>query len=599
MAASYQLLITDYLFPMALLDPIRRWWNEARDDAVRNADLRFGLGIDNRKSIIENQSVPNLPPGALGPPGISNLNSQIQNPLAMPQPLREPPPQVTGDREQATGSGPQAVTIQRGDGRTSIYGVPATAITGGFLVDLGEYNSELMGRNALTTYEKMRRGDGQVDATLEACIQPILSAQWDIVPRNSELGVRGSGNGNGKNGVRGSEFGVRPESLTPKSEPRGPNSAAKAKEIAAAVKENLFGGLETRTEIGSWTTQSWAEALRNTMLMLAFGCSAYEEVWTVDGEQLRLRMLADLPPMTFYQWDVEPDGRTLRALIQYGYRKDRYERLSVPGDKLTLFTYRQEGANFWGRPILRAAYPHWYVKNALYRIDAIAAERNGMGIPVITLPPGASTEDRETAIRFVTQLAAHERTGITLPNGATFELLGVKGNVREILPSIAHHNEQITMAALAAFLNMGRTQSGSRSLGQVQNKFFLLALQNIADYVAQRITDNTIRRWVYYNYGLDAPVPQLKVANVQSRSFEDVMDYLQKLALAGVVVSDRGLRDKVRMELGMPSETKLDVVAVKGETVSEGTGEGGEGAEQISGESAGPVDSSTEEGSSE
>jgi uncharacterized protein DUF935 len=593
---------------MALLDPIRRWWNEARDRAVASADAILGAPLV----------------GAQAQGGAGRAGTRPAPTLALPQPIAEPAPLTPGPSPQGEGrekntalspgergrgegvSVPQVVEIRPGDGRTSIYGVPATAITGGFLVDLGEYNSELMGRNALPTYEKMRRGDAQVDATLEACIQPILSAQWDVVPRQG-VGGRVSGvakqgvgdrvSGVGKNG-QGEATPYTPHP-TPSGNDNGKATVSQAREIAAAVKENLFGGLETRTEMGSWTTQSWAEVLRNTMLMLAFGCSAYEEVWTVDGDQLRLRMLADLPPMTFYQWDVESDGRTLRALVQYGYRKDRYERLAVPADKLTLFTYRQEGANFWGRPILRAAYPHWYVKNALYRIDAIAAERNGMGIPVITLPPGASAEDRETAIRFVTQLAAHERTGITLPNGASFELLGVKGNVRDILPSIAHHNEQITLAALAAFLNMGRTQTGSRSLGQVQNKFFLLALQNIADYVAQRITDNTIRRWVYYNYGLDAPVPQLKVANVQSRSFEDVMDYLQKLALAGVVVSDRGLRDKVRMELGMPSETKIDVVAAKGESVTEGTGDSGQGTDQISGEGAEPVEGCNEYGNRE
>lgn len=357
-----------------------------------------------------------------------------------------------------------------------------------------------------------------------------------------------------------------------------------AKEIAAAAKENLMGGLESRTSFGGLVTQSWAEALRNTLLMLAFGCSAYEEVWTVDGDQVRLRMLADLPPVTFYQWDVEPDGRTLRGLVQYGWRRDRFERCEVPGDKLCLFTYRQEGANFWGRSLLRAAYPHWYVKNALYRIDAIAAERNGMGVPCITLPPDCSAEDRETAITFVTQLAAHERTGITLPAGATFKLHGVEGTVRDIMPSIAHHNEQITLCALAALLNLGRTQTGSRAVGQTQNKFFLLAIQNIADYVANRITNNTLRRWTYYNYGPDAPVPRLKVANVQARSFEEMVDALLKLSQAGAFVSDLPVRQTVRSEIGLPPETAEGLVSVKGETVTVGKDTG-----DIAGKSSGDV----------
>lgn len=60
-------------------------------------------------------------------------------------------------------------------------GIPGTPIVSGFLEDTGEYNGELAGRNALPTYEKMRRGDGQVRATLAACKLPVLSARWEVI----------------------------------------------------------------------------------------------------------------------------------------------------------------------------------------------------------------------------------------------------------------------------------------------------------------------------------------------------------------------------------------------------------------------------------
>src|SRR5574340_1515879 len=48
----------------------------------------------------------------------------------------------------------------------STFGVSGTPITGGFLTDLGEYNPELAGRNAVLTYEKdaARRRAGAGDA---------------------------------------------------------------------------------------------------------------------------------------------------------------------------------------------------------------------------------------------------------------------------------------------------------------------------------------------------------------------------------------------------------------------------------------------------
>jgi hypothetical protein len=351
---------------------------------------------------------------------------------------------------------------------------------------------------------------------------------------------------------------------------------AQAKEIAAFIRGNLFGGLEFRTSTGGWATQTWEEVLRNALLMLPFGCSVHEDVYTIDGGMLRLRMCADLLPLTFYRFHVDEDGRTLLYLGQYGYRGARFEQVSVPADKLTLFCFRREGANFWGRSVLRPAYPHWYVKNQLYRIDAIAAERNSLGVPVIILPPGFSKEDHDAAVNFVTQLAAHERTGVVLPHGATFDILGIKGTLKDLTPSIQHHNEQISMQALAMFMNLGRTGSGSRSLGREQNKFFMLSLQNVANKIAEQITNTTIRRLVYYNFGLDAPCPRLVAANVQARALEDIVDALTKLAQAGLVVSDRGLRARIREDLALPEETQEDVVS----TPRSGGGNRESGAQQ-------------------
>jgi hypothetical protein len=299
----------------------------------------------------------------------------------------------------------------------------------------------------------------------------------------------------------------------------------------------------------------------------------HEDVYTVDGGMLRLRLLADLAPLTFYRFHVDEDGRTLLYLGQYGYRGSRFEQVSVPADKLTVFSFRREAANFWGRSVLRPAYPHWYVKNQLYRIDAIAAERNSLGVPVIVLPAGFSKEDHDAAVNFVTQLAAHERTGVVLPNGATFEILGIKGALKDLNPSIQHHNEQISVQALAMFLNLGRTESGSRSLGREHNKFFMLSLQNVANKIAELITNTTIRRLVYFNYGLDAPCPRLVAANVQARALEDIVDALTRFAAAGLVVSDRGLRARLREDLALPVETQEGVVATGGHATSSTSGE--------------------------
>jgi Protein of unknown function (DUF935) len=437
---------------------------------------------------------------------------------------------------------------------TSTLGVPGTPITGGFLLDLGEYNPEMMGRNAIATYEKMRRGDAQVRATLAACKLPVQSARWNVTTP-----------------FLGSD--EKPQNSSVSSNGAGRSTAAKAREITEFVRENLFGGLESRTQSGAWVTQSWDEVVRNALLMLEFGCAIHEDIWTVDGSRIRLRRLAPRLPMTFYRWLTEPDGETLVALEQYGYRNDRFLTALLPAEKMARFTYQQEGANFWGIPILRSMYPHWYIKAALYKIDSIAAERNALGIPVFRLAPGFSAQDKETAYNFVTQLAAHEAAGIVEPPGdATtgLRIVGYQGRLRDVMPSIQHHNVMISHAALVLFMDLGQAEHGSRALGDSSQAFFMLALQNLADQIALTITNSTVRRLVEFNFGENAPVPRVIAANVQSRSLGDIASALTQFAQAGLVISESNLRKFIRDELALPEESAESIAAIRGETVEEG-----------------------------
>ncbi len=551
--------------------------------SIRREERGSGIGVRGSQKDANPELFSAIPENRTPNTGFSaNPETRNPNPGSMAPPLIPNPSTIMPVPPPTPGS----VTIAQGRGDLAkVFGVAGTAITSGFLRDLGEYNGELLGLGAIRTYEKMRRGDAQVRATLAACKLPVQSAKWEVVPKDVRR-VSGSAE---ENGVRDSGFGIRreerdsaafssnPETRNPNpvsSTGAGKNTQAKAKEVAAFVKDNLFGGLEFRTSTGGWSTQNWDEVVRNALLMVDFGCAVHEEVWTVDGDRVRLRKLASRLPLTFYRWHTEADGETLLALEQYGYRGGRFLNVLLPADKMALFTYNREGANFWGIALQRAMYPHWYIKSHLYRIDAIACERNALGVPVWRLPKGFSKEDRDAAFNFVTQLAAHEATGAVEPPGDTsdgFRIVGYQGHLRETMPSIEHHNIMISRAALALFMDLGTTtEHGSRSVGETHGDFFLLALQNLADQVAWEIESTAIRRLVEYNFGEGAPVPHLAVANVQARSLEAITEALTKLATAGLVVSESNLRGFLRSELALPDEGPRDVVAIRGETVAEG-----------------------------
>jgi hypothetical protein len=313
--------------------------------------------------------------------------------------------------------------------------------------------------------------------------------------------------------------------------------------------------------------------VRNALLMLDFGCAIHEDIWTVDGSRIRLRRLAARLPLTFYRWLTEPDGETLMAVEQYGYRNSQFLTAILPAEKIARFTYQQEGANFWGIALLRAIYPHWYIKTALYKIDSIASERNALGIPVFRLAPGFSSQDKELAYNFVTQLAAHEATGMVEPPGDTttgLRIVGYQGRLRDVMPSILHHNVMISHAALVLFMDLGQAEHGSRALGDSSQSFFMLSLQNLADQIALSITNSTIRRLVEFNFGEGTPAPRLLAANVQSRSLEAIASALTQFAQAGLVISEANLRRFIREELALPEESTESIATIRGETLEVG-----------------------------
>jgi hypothetical protein len=366
---------------------------------------------------------------------------------------------------------------------TYLRGAVGTANFAGFIRDLGEYNPILEGRSAFLVYEKMRRSDADVKAALMACKLPIRAADYQIVP-----------------GLKENEPGFD-----------------LAKKIADEVRENLLGGLESPTSTGCWVTQNFETVKENALLCLDFGCAAHEDLWHINGDKVRLRKLAPRLPYTFYRYHVDEDGESLLYLEQYGYRGNNFVNVLVPAEKIAYFVNDMEGAYFYGRSVLRAAYQHWYMKSQIYRIDAISIERNGLGVPTIKQGPNVSVEDRKAAQQWVQMLAAHESTGLSLPSGWDFLLTGVTGRVRDPSSSIQHHSEMIMRSVLANFLSLGTTQTGSRALGGSMRDFFYLSLESISRKIDETITNTTIRRLVDYNYGVEESEAENRKSKIENR----------------------------------------------------------------------------------
>lgn len=415
---------------------------------------------------------------------------------------------------------------------TSLIGATGTPIISGFLQDMQEYNPQMQGRYAIPTFEEMRRSDADVASTLTACKLPILIADKVIQP-----------------GAQDNEPDYQ-----------------LAQEIADKVQDNLFGGLEYENATGDKFSQSLDQVLENALLCLDFGCSASEDMWTVDQDEVHLTRMAPRLPLTFYQFPVDDDGETLSHLVQWGYRGSQWVTSAIPAGKVCLTSFRKEGANFFGRALLREMYQHWFIKTALYRIDSIACERGAAGVPTINSEKGTTVDpnDRATAISFLQNLSVNENTGFFAP-GYVLDIKGIQGGVRPVLPSIQHHSEMIARAPLAMFMALGTTATGSRSLGNTMVDFFQLMEEWIARIVCNQVSDTTIRRMVDYNFprakGKKLPYPRLNIPNIAVINPLELSQSIKELANSNVDIlqPDDKFENWFRKKIGAPTKDKARV----------------------------------------
>jgi len=380
-------------------------------------------------------------------------------------------------------------------------GATGTTFFGGSLSE-EEYNNDLRGSKGIVIYDKMRKSDARVKFALMACELPLRAATWSIEPASDE---------------------------------------PKDKEIAEALKDNLFEHM----------TITWDSFLHHALLMLPFGFMVFEKVWEIVDGQVRYRKLAPRLPKTLYKWKLDTNGG-LAGIEQWVWKNEKYENITIPSDKLLVFTNDKEGSNFEGVSILRTAYKHWYYKDNLYRIDGIAAERHALGIPVFKHPSDASKDSKDNIDSLGQRLYANEQAYLRLANDYEFDVKGLSGTIRDIMPSISHHDRKIAESVLADFIDLGGGDRGSWALSKDKSSFFLMSLNAIATNICDTFNTYAIKPWVDYNYANVQKYPKLKVGNLETREVANYATAITNLITAGAITVGDEVEGAVRDMLKLP-----------------------------------------------
>jgi hypothetical protein len=305
---------------------------------------------------------------------------------------------------------------------------------------------------------------------------------------------------------------------------------------------------------------SMKEHLRLALLELVYGHSFFEQVYDQSTGQTHLAKLAWRPPRTISDIEVARDGG-LVSVQQYGTSGKRDVR--IPVDRLVAYVNEREGANWVGESLLRAAYKMFVLKDRLLRIQALTAERNGLGLPVVTSAEPPETDSFEDAVKWLDEqiknglaiaknARAGDAAGVSLPYGATLKFVGVDGKLPDTDGPIRYYDEQIARAVLAHFLNLG-TETGSWALGSTFANFFTDSLNAVAQHIAEVFNQHVIEDLVDKNWGPTEPAPRL-VPSAIGEQQQVTAEAIKALIEAGAVVVDDPLRAYMRDKYGLPVE---------------------------------------------
>jgi len=433
--------------------------------------------------------------------------------------------------------------------RFKTRGISGTQITGGKITGK-EQNAKLTGLNWVQEAENMLATDPVVRRSWHMLRQTLLSAAWRFIP-----------------GVEGDPV---------------------AEELARFGNEAFgFDGYAGQV------STSFEEQLTYLLEFVPIGYRYAEEIYKVGpdskGEiKVWLDYYADREPSAHNRW-LSRDGQHLDGVLQniVGYT---YTPEPIPSNKLLLLTLNKTGSNFEGIGMLRPVWWWWRTKQRVSNLMCVGLERWALPTPKVKVDrsqaemQGLTDADLNVMIEEAADQAeaflSTELAYLVESPVIQFDAYSITPNLysQGPLDIIKECDNQISQAFLAQFANLGISDTGSRSVGEVHLSVFRRAAINLCDIVASQISGvdrrggGTIGRLIRWNYGAVDPskLPKLTHTGLDTDDLAESLGMLPGLVQSGLLTPDNDLERAIRERLGagdlpeIAERSPLDRTMIKG-----------------------------------
>ncbi len=298
---------------------------------------------------------------------------------------------------------------------------------------------------------------------------------------------------------------------------------------------------------------SLKNVLDNISHAIVTGFSVNEIVWEIIEEECPYKGLIGIKtikmrPAETLSFDLD-EFCNIKSIVQ----RIEGQVINIDPKKVLLFSYDPQNTGLpQGVSDLRAAYRHYWSKDALMRFRNVAAEKYAAPTGVGFYPPHFTKLQQADLLAAVKNIAID--SAIVVPDSVRIELLEAKGSV--VMPydaSIDVCNSGIARAIFAQTLatNEGTT-SGSFAQARIHRGILGMFLTDLRDSIADVLYEQLIKQLIDFNYGINL-YPKIVLGAPSEPDLDALAVIMEKLINTGVVEKNEPF---IREQFGFPPKPK-------------------------------------------
>lgn len=314
---------------------------------------------------------------------------------------------------------------------------------------------------------------------------------------------------------------------------------------------------------------TWDQVIEDALSMLGYGFAVQEVVIRkMDDGTIGLKKLAPRSQETIETWDIDEENDNVKGLYQRPPNK--FGDVYLPLTKCIHYKTNFARGNPEGRSMLRNAYKSYHFIKVTQISEAIGAERDLTGLPVLFAPDSwlKQTGNKDIAKRIVSDIKFNEQGGVVLPSDCFPSSDGGQSNTRKwdlkLLASegggskvdtdkiIKRHSADMARTLLADFIMLGTDGKGSYALSSDKTDLFVRAVEGILENIGQTLDRQLISLLWTLNGFPEEMKPCFRAGRISPIDLKVMGEFVDRLTTAGIPLNDEATETFLRDISGLP-----------------------------------------------